>query len=148
MIARLTLRWKLVIATGILIIAIAIWEFRQNPRVHIIGFRNDQSIGAVGIIPMGDAEVQNMQKMIADARKDKDASRPLLNTLRKRFPEAGINATRAGSGDFYGRCPKGSALVYSLDNEGYAYFLFVVVTGNSVVTLDRPDNGIDLLRDN
>lgn len=118
-----------------------------HPIVSIHAFRAFTDFTAVGVLPLTRTDEDRFRRLIteAHARRDPDAGSRLLNSIRSEFSNSGIEIPKTESGLYRRRCPKGHALVFHLDGEGYGYFVFVNINGPMDIELDAVDNGFEVL---
>jgi hypothetical protein len=132
------------LATVLAIVTFTWWLRRPNVTIH--GFERDSDVRSVALLPLSDSQRTDIAARIADARRDRAASRKLLDLLISDSWPRPLIATRTSGDTFTCRSPDGPALAYHLDKEGYAYFAFAEIHGFTTIRLEREENGIYLTR--
>jgi hypothetical protein len=133
-------------AIAVLLGLFAVSCWLRRPNVTIRGFERDSDVTAVGLLPLTESQRTDITARITDARRDRVASRRLLDLLISDSWPRPLVARRTSFGAFSCRAPDGPALAYHLDKEGYAYFAFAEIHGFTTIQLEQQANGIYLTR--
>ena len=132
---------------GLALSASAIFYFNMmRPKIFVHAFSTEPDLNAVGLLPLEDHEEDEWKALIEAAKEDSAVAFLLLNKVRDQYGKSGIEVPKIDVGIYSTRCRRGHAMVYHLDEEGYAYFDFVNVDGRVNIKLDEPENGILLVR--
>src|SRR4051812_16929872 len=87
----------------------------RRPNVTIYGFERDSEVRSVGLLLLSAPQRAALAARIAAARRDRAASRKLLDFLISESWPRPLIAPRSSVGTFTCRSPDGLALAYHLD---------------------------------
>jgi hypothetical protein len=126
--------------------AISWWIFTSRLNLHITGLREDPAVARLVAIPMTRLQMADMQRRMAAAQQDSAAARELLEMLRGDLGHPKIAVEKWWRGHFFASCPDGPAMVFHLDKEGHARFLFVRIVGVTERDIDSKGEALQLMR--
>ena len=110
-----------------------------------VRFHSEPDSNSLALLPLTPSDEAELRHQVDNARRDVHLRGRLLVDMRSRYKNNGTDIPQVAPGLYCKRCKKGSALVFSIDEEGYGYFAFVNISGAMKIELDTEQNGIYLL---